>query len=129
MRCFTLFASVFFNRGASYYPVYALLFLDFGLTLEHFSGILKRDLGGHDRSLSEVPSGRSAIRSGGDSPDAWRWICMVVEMGVFAVRADAGRGLCFSGSSRVNRDFVSGLAEKRGPAGRTRRSLRCPSVS
>ncbi len=105
VRCFTRFRIFFTARF--YYPVYALLFLDYGLTLEQF-GILN-GIWAATIMLLEVPSGaladtigrRALLRIGG--------ICMVLEMLVLLLAPIGGGALLFS-LFCLNR-ILSGMAE------------------
>jgi len=105
VRCFTLFRVFFTARF--YYPVYALLFLDFGLTLEQF-GILN-GIWAVTIVLSEVPSGALGDTIGRRTLLIVAGICMVVEMGVLLFAPIGGGALLFW-LFAVNR-IVSGLAE------------------
>nr|WP_269523898.1 MFS transporter [Coraliomargarita parva] len=105
MRCFTLFRMFFSARF--YYPVYTLLFLDFGLSLEQF-GILNA-IWAVTIVLCEVPSGALADTIGRRKLLIAAGLCMVVEMGVLLIAPINGGPLLF-GLFAVNR-VVSGLAE------------------
>lgn len=105
LHCFTTFRAFFSARF--YYPVYALLFLDFGLTLEQF-GILN-GIWALTIVLSEVPSGAIADTIGRRKLLITAGICMAAEMGVLLVATPGGGDLVFY-LFLVNR-IISGLAE------------------
>jgi MFS family permease len=81
VRSFTLFR-VFFS-ARFYYPVYALLFLDYGLTLAQF-GILN-GIWAATIVLLEVPSGALADTLGRRNLLIVAGICMLLEMAVLLV--------------------------------------------
>ncbi|MGB0344403.1 MAG: MFS transporter, partial [Coraliomargarita sp.] len=77
VQAFTYFRMFFSARF--YYPVFALLFLDFGLSLEQF-GILNA-VWAATIVLCEVPSGALADTIGRRNLLIATGLCMVVEMG------------------------------------------------
>ena len=92
VRAFTLFRMFFSARF--YYPVYALLFLDYGLTLEQF-GILN-GIWAATIVLLEVPSGALADTLGRRKLLIATGIFMVLEMLVLLVAPiDGGVQCCF----------------------------------
>jgi len=105
VRCFTVFRVFFTARF--YYPVYALLFLDFGLTLEQF-GILN-GIWAVTIVLCEVPSGALADTLGRRNLLIVTGVCMVLEMAVLLAAPIGGGALLFwlFAANRV----ISGLAE------------------
>ncbi len=105
VRAFTVFR-MFFN-ARFYYPVYALLFLDYGLTLEQF-GILN-GLWAATIVLLEVPSGALADTLGRRKLLIGAGCIMVLEMIVLLV-APIGGGVWLFGLFVVNR-VLSGAAE------------------
>lgn len=105
LRCFTAFRAFFSARF--YYPVYALLFLDFGLSLEQF-GILNA-VWALTIVLAEVPSGALADTIGRRKLLITAGICMAAEMGVLLLAAPGGGNLVFY-LFLLNR-IISGLAE------------------
>lgn len=105
LRCFTAFRAFFSARF--YYPVYALLFLDFGLSLEQF-GILNA-VWALTIVLSEVPSGALADTIGRRKLLITAGICMAAEMGVLLIATPGGGNLVFY-LFLLNR-IISGLAE------------------
>lgn len=105
VRAFTLFR-MFFN-ARFYYPVYALMFLDYGLTLEQF-GILN-GIWAATIVLLEVPSGALADTLGRRKMMILAGICMVFEMAVLLV-APIGGGTLMFGLFVFNR-LLSGAAE------------------
>lgn len=105
VRSFTCFR-MFFN-ARFYYPVYALLFLDYGLTLEQF-GILNA-IWAVTIVLSEVPSGALADTIGRRNLLIGTGVLMVLEMGVLLL-APIGGGTLMFGLFVVNR-ILSGVAE------------------
>lgn len=105
VRAFTLFRMFFSARF--YYPVYALLFLDYGLTLEQF-GILN-GIWAATIVLCEVPSGALADTIGRRNLLIATGICMIVEMAVLLVAPVGGGGWLFT-FFLINR-IVSGFAE------------------
>lgn len=105
VRSFTLFRMFFSARF--YYPVYALLFLDYGLTLEQFG--LLNGIWAATIVLCEVPSGALADTIGRRNLLIATGICMIVEMGVLLV-APIGGGTWLFMLFLINR-IVSGFAE------------------
>lgn len=105
VRCFTLFR-VFFS-ARFYYPVYALLFLDLGLTLEQF-GILNA-VWAATIVLAEVPSGALADTIGRRNLLIGTGVLMVIEM-VALLLAPINGGTVLFALLILNR-VVSGLAE------------------
>ncbi|MBC8188940.1 MAG: MFS transporter [Puniceicoccaceae bacterium] len=104
VRSFTLFR-VFFS-ARFYYPVYALLFLDYGLTLGQF-GILN-GIWAVTIVLLEVPSGALADTIGRRRLLIVAGLCMLFEMAVLLV-APIGGGWLFA-LFALNR-VLSGAAE------------------
>jgi MFS family permease len=102
---FTLFR-VFFS-ARFYYPVYALLFLDYGLTLAQF-GLLNA-IWAVTIVVLEVPSGALADTIGRRKLLIFAGLCMVVEMGVLLLAPIGGGTLLFT-LFVVNR-VLSGVAE------------------
>ncbi|MGZ0655807.1 MFS transporter [Coraliomargarita sp. W4R72] len=105
VRSFTLFR-VFFS-ARFYYPVYALLFLDFGLTLGQFAvlnGIWAATI-----VLLEVPSGALADTMGRRNLLLLAGVCMLLEMVVLLVAPIGGGGWLFA-FFVLNR-VLSGAAE------------------
>ena len=78
LQAFTFFRIFFSARF--YYPVFALLFLDFGLSLEQF-GILNA-VWAATIVFCEVPSGALADTIGRRNLLITAGLCMFVEMGV-----------------------------------------------
>ena len=105
VRSFTLFR-VFFS-ARFYYPVYALLFLDYGLTLGQF-GLLNA-IWAVTIVLLEVPSGALADTVGRRNLLIVAGICMLVEMAVLLV-APIGGGAWLFALFVLNR-VLSGAAE------------------
>jgi MFS family permease len=105
VRAFTLFRMFFSARF--YYPVYALLFLDYGLTLEQF-GILN-GIWAATIVLLEVPSGALADTLGRRKLLVTSGCLMVLEMLVLLV-APVGGGACLFWLFVLNR-ILSGAAE------------------
>lgn len=105
VRSFTLFR-VFFS-ARFYYPVYALLFLDFGLTLGQFA--LLNAIWAATIVLMEVPSGALADTVGRRSLLIVAGICMLLEMGVLLFAPIGGGTLLFA-LFVLNR-VLSGVAE------------------
>lgn len=105
VRSFTLFR-MFFN-ARFYYPVYALLFLDYGLTWEQF-GVLNAAWA-LTIVLAEVPSGALADTIGRRVLLLATGILMMLEMGVLLIAPIDGGGVLF-GLFLANR-IISGLAE------------------
>jgi MFS family permease len=105
VRAFTLFRMFFSARF--YYPVYALLFLDYGLTLEQF-GILN-GIWAATIVLLEVPSGALADTLGRRKLLIATGVFMVLEMLVLLVAPIDGGAVLFS-LFVLNR-VLSGAAE------------------
>jgi MFS family permease len=105
VRSFTLFRVFFTARF--YYPVYALLFLDYGLTLAQF-GILNA-VWAVTIVLAEVPSGALADTIGRRALLIVTGILMTLEMAVLLVAPIGGGSLLFF-LFLMNR-MISGLAE------------------
>ena len=105
VRSFTLFRVAFTARF--YYPVYALLFLDYGLTLAQF-GILNA-VWAATIVLAEVPSGALADTIGRRALLVVTGVLMVLEMAVLLAAPIGGGSLLF-GLFLANR-VISGLAE------------------
>lgn len=105
VRSFTLFRMFFSARF--YYPVYALLFLDYGLTLGQFG--LLNGVWAATIVLAEVPSGALADTIGRRNLLIATGVLMILEMGVLLFAPIGGGGLVF-GLFLSNR-IISGLAE------------------
>jgi MFS family permease len=105
VRAFTVFR-MFFN-ARFYYPVYALLFLDYGLTLEQFG--LLNGIWAVTIVLLEVPSGALADTLGRRKLIIGGGVLMVLEMLVLLIVPIGGGGWLF-GLFVVNR-VLSGAAE------------------
>ena len=105
VKSFTLFRMFFSARF--YYPVYALLFLDYGLTLAQF-GLLNA-LWAVTIVLLEVPSGALADTVGRRSLLIAAGVFMVLEM-VVLLLAPVGGGYLLFGLFAINR-VLSGAAE------------------
>jgi MFS family permease len=105
VKRFTLFRMFFSARF--YYPVYALLFLDYGLTLAQF-GILNA-LWAATIVLLEVPSGALADTIGRRTLLIAAGVFMVLEMAVLLL-APIGGGYLMFGLFAINR-LLSGAAE------------------
>jgi MFS family permease len=105
VRAFTVFRMCFSARF--YYPVYALLFLDYGLSLQQF-GILN-GLWAATIVLLEVPSGALADIVGRRRLLLAAGVLMVLEMTVLLLAPIGGGGLLF-GLFVLNR-VLSGAAE------------------
>ena len=105
VRAFTLFRMFFSARF--YYPVYALLFLDYGLTLEQFG--LLNFIWAATIVLCEVPSGALADTIGRRNLLITTGICMIVEMGVLLIAPIGGGSWLFT-LFLINR-VISGFAE------------------
>ncbi len=104
-RAFTVFRMFFTARF--YYPVYALLFLDYGLTLEQF-GILN-GIWALTIVLLEVPSGAFADTLGRRRLLMMTGICMMLEMLALLIAPINGGSIMFV-LFAVNR-ILSGVAE------------------
>jgi MFS family permease len=105
LNCFTCFRAFFSARF--YYPIYALLFLDFGLTLEQF-GILN-GVWALTIVLSEVPSGALADTIGRRNLLLIAGFFMVIEMSVLLLAPLDASPIVFY-LFLINR-IISGLAE------------------
>ncbi|MFP4156047.1 MAG: MFS transporter [Opitutales bacterium] len=105
VHSFTLFRVAFTARF--YYPVYALLFLDYGLTLAQF-GVLNA-VWAVTIVLAEVPSGALADTIGRRALLVATGLLMVLEMAVLLAAPIGGGSLLF-GLFLANR-VISGLAE------------------
>lgn len=105
VRSFTLFR-VFFS-ARFYYPVYALLFLDYGLTLAQFG--LLNGIWAATIVLLEVPSGALADTIGRRTLLIFGAICMLLEMAVLLI-APIGGGTWLFAFFVLNR-VLSGAAE------------------
>ena len=105
VRSFTLFR-VFFS-ARFYYPVYALLFLDYGLTLGQFG--LLNGIWAATIVLLEVPSGALADTIGRRRLLVVAGVCMLLEMAVLLVAPIGGGGWLFA-FFVLNR-VLSGAAE------------------
>lgn len=105
MRLFILFR-VFFNCRF-YYPVFTVLFLDFGLSVAQFS--ILNAVWAATIVLAEVPSGALADIVGRRRLLVFAAFCMLVEMTILAVAPMGNVGLLF-GFFLINR-VLSGLAE------------------
>lgn len=102
---FTLFR-VFFS-ARFYYPVYALLFLDYGLTLEQFAVL--NAIWAATIVFLEVPSGALADTLGRRNLMIAAGVCMLLEMAVLLV-APIGPGTWLFALFVLNR-ILSGAAE------------------
>ncbi len=105
VRSFTLFRMFFSARF--YYPVYALLFLDFGLTLGKFG--LLNGIWAVTIVLLEVPSGALADTVGRRNLLLVAGVCMIFEMAVLLL-APVGGGAWLFSLFVLNR-VLSGAAE------------------
>lgn len=105
VRSFTVFR-VFFS-ARFYYPIYAMLFLDYGLTLGQFA--LLNGIWAATIVLLEVPSGALADTIGRRRLLIVAGICMLLEMAVLLVAPVGGGGLLFT-LFAFNR-VLSGAAE------------------
>ncbi len=105
VRSFTLFRMFFSARF--YYPVYALLFLDYGLTLGQFG--LLNGIWAATIVLLEVPSGALADTVGRRNLLLVAGVCMLFEMAVLLVAPIGGGGWLFA-FFVLNR-VLSGAAE------------------
>lgn len=105
VRLFLAFRVLFNARF--YYPVFTILFLDFGLTLEQFA--LLNAVWAATIVISEVPSGALADRLGRVTMVRLAAVLMVVEMVLIAF-LPAGPGSWVFLLFLINR-IVSGLAE------------------
>tara|TARA_B100001027_G_scaffold47937_1_gene31512 strand:- start:2294 stop:3643 length:1350 start_codon:yes stop_codon:yes gene_type:complete len=86
VRNFTLFRAFFSARF--YYPVYALLFLDYGLTLGQFGTL--NALWAVTIVLLEIPSGALADTIGRRKLLIFGAVCMLLEMGLLLVAPISG---------------------------------------
>ena len=91
LRLFICFRMLFNARF--YYPVYALLFLEHGLSWEDF-GILN-GIWAITIILLEVPSGALADTLGRKKLLVLAAICMIVEMLALLFAPDEWRSICF----------------------------------
>lgn len=105
VRLFIAF-KVFFN-ARFYYPVFTILFLDFGLTMAQFA--LLNAIWAATIVLAEVPSGALADIVGRRKLMVWAGAVMVVEILLLCVVPRGNPGLLF-GVFVLNR-ILSGLAE------------------
>lgn len=105
MRRFIRFR-IFFN-SRFYYPVFTILFLDFGLSVDQFA--LLNAVWAGTIVLAEVPSGALADIIGRRRLLIFTGCLMVVEIAIIAVVPTGRVGLVF-GAFLVNR-ILSGLAE------------------
>jgi MFS family permease len=105
IRLFIAFR-VFFN-ARFYYPVFTILFLDYGLTIEQFS--ILNSVWAITIVCAEVPSGALADLLGRKRLLVLTSILMIIEMGVIAFVPIANMSLVFW-AFLINR-IVSGLAE------------------
>lgn len=106
VRSFKLFRAFFTARF--YYPVYALLFLDYGLTLGQF-GVLNA-VWAATIVLAEVPSGALADTIGRRALLILTGILMILEMGVLLIAPVGGSSNLLFFLFLINR-VISGLAE------------------
>lgn len=104
VRTFVLFRVLFNSR--LYYPVFTILFLDFGLSLEQFAVL--NAVWAATIVLSEVPSGALADRFGRRRLVIWSGWLMLLEMTILCL-TPAGGAWVFP-VFLVNR-IISGLAE------------------
>ncbi|MEC9227846.1 MAG: MFS transporter, partial [Verrucomicrobiota bacterium] len=105
VRSFTLFRVFFTARF--YYPVYALLFLDYGLTLGQFA--ILNGLWAVTIVFFEVPSGALADTLGRRKLLIVAGLCMLMEM-VLLLLAPIGGGTWLFTCFALNR-LLSGIAE------------------
>ncbi|NBB78452.1 MAG: MFS transporter [Verrucomicrobia bacterium] len=105
VRSFTLFRVFFTARF--YYPIYAVLFLDFGLTLGQFA--LLNGIWAVTIVLLEVPSGALADTIGRRRLLVVAGVCMLLEMAVLLVAPIGGGALLFA--LFVFNRVLSGAAE------------------
>ena len=101
-----LWFRVLFN-SRFYYPIYTILFLDFGLTLEQFATL--NIVWAASIVVFEVPSGALADRLGRRKLVVFSAMLMVVEMLILCLMP-IGAGALTYGLFLINR-IVSGLAE------------------
>jgi MFS family permease len=97
---------IFFN-SRFYYPIFTILFLDFGLTVDQFA--LLNAVWAGTIVLSEVPSGALADIIGRRRLLVFTGALMVAEMAIIALVPMGNIGIVF-GAFLVNR-ILSGLAE------------------
>ena len=104
-RCFIAFRLLFNARF--YYPVFAVIFLDFGITLEQFA--LLNAIWAATIILAEVPSGALSDLVGRKKLLVWTAALMVLEMSVWAFAPRENTTLLFwlLATNRV----LSGLGE------------------
>ena len=105
IRCF-IFFRIFFN-ARFYYPIFTILFIDFGLTLEQFA--LLNVVWAATIVLLEVPSGALADVIGRKNLLVFAGILMVIEMGLLCVVPVGYSTLLFT-VLLINR-VLSGTAE------------------
>lgn len=105
VRLFIAF-KLFFN-ARFYYPVFTILFLDFGLTMAQFA--LLNAIWAATIMLAEVPSGALADIVGRRKLMVWAGAVMVIEILLLCVVPRGNAGLLF-GVFVLNR-ILSGLAE------------------
>ena len=105
VRSFTLFRVFFTARF--YYPVYALLFLDYGLTLGQFA--ILNGIWAVTIVLFEVPSGALADTVGRRKLLIFAGLCMLMEMALLLL-APIGGGTWLFTCFALNR-ILSGIAE------------------
>lgn len=105
VRLFIAFR-IFFN-ARFYYPVFTILFLDFGLTMAQFA--LLNAIWAATIVLTEVPSGAFADIMGRRKLIVWAGAIMVIEIALLCVVPRGNPGLLF-GVFALNR-ILSGLAE------------------
>ncbi len=105
VRLFIVFR-VFFN-ARFYYPVFTILFLDFGLTMAQFA--LLNAIWAATIVLAEVPSGAFADILGRRKLIVWAGAVMVIEIALLCVVPRGNPTLLF-GVFTLNR-ILSGLAE------------------
>jgi MFS family permease len=105
IRAFLWFRVLFNSRF--YYPIYTILFLDFGLTLEQFASL--NLIWAASIVLFEVPSGALADKLGRRQLVVFSAFLMIVEMLILCLMPINAGALTFS-LFLVNR-IISGLAE------------------
>jgi len=105
IRLFILLRMLFYTRF--YYPVFTVLFLDYGLSLEQFAAL--NAIWAATIVLAEVPSGALADVVGRKRVLLASACCMVAEMAVIGF-APAGSGSMVFWAFAINR-VLSGLAE------------------
>ena len=104
-KCFIAFRCCFNARF--YYPVFAIIFLDFGISLEQFA--LLNAIWAATIILAEVPSGALSDLFGRKRLLVWTAVLMVVEMSVWAF-APTGNPTLLFWLLAINR-VLSGLGE------------------